>query len=122
MIAFLAAAALAGGATDAPAEIQPMPGPSTPSWESLTSYRDIGFVPRGWRLFDKAEGDLDGDGRTDSVLIIQENDPAKMRSNPDRLGMDYHDANPRIVLVILQDNPGQYRLVAKGNAIIPDHD
>ncbi len=122
MITFMAAAALAGGATDAPAGVQAEPGVSMPVWESETSYRDIDFVPRGWRLFDKAEGDLDGDGRTDSVLIIQENDPAKMRSNPDRLGMDHHDANPRIVLVILQNYPGQYRLVAKGNAIIPDHD
>ncbi len=93
-----------------------------PVWESETSYRDIDFVPRGWRLFDKAEGDLNGDGRTDSVLIIQENDSAKMRRNLNGFGMDYHDANPRIVLVILQDYPGQYRLVAKGNAIIPDHD
>ncbi|MEL6529317.1 MAG: hypothetical protein AAFQ27_05105 [Pseudomonadota bacterium] len=84
-------------------------------------WRDIDFVPFGWKLFDKAEGDLDGDGRVDSVLIIQKNDPDLVIENPDGLGMDRYDSNPRMVLVALQSNPGQYKLVVRDAAIIPDH-
>ncbi|NJO13961.1 MAG: hypothetical protein HC870_01840 [Rhizobiales bacterium] len=87
-----------------------------------SAIRDIDFVPRGWRLYDKAEGDLDNDGQSDAVLIIQKNDPSLMVENPDGLGMDWFDANPRMVLVALQDEAGQYRLVARNGMIVPDHD
>ncbi|MEO9462320.1 MAG: hypothetical protein ABJ242_06250 [Marinomonas sp.] len=120
------AAALLGMAAQAPAQDAPAGRPSsTPAkdaWRGTTSFRDIEFVPEGWKLYDKAIGDLDGDGRSDSVLIIQKNDPALVIRNKNGFGMDRYDSNPRKVLVILQDYPGQYKLVAKGDAIIPDHD
>ena len=62
------------------------------------TWRDIDFAPCGWKLYDKEVGDLDGDGRMDSVLIFQENDPAKMMGNTGGLGMDYYDANSRVVI------------------------
>ncbi len=102
--------------------LQPVPGAPKDAWRGTTSFRDIEFVPDGWKLFDKSEGDLDGDGRTDSVLIIQKNDPSLVIENERSLGMDRYDSNPRAVLVILQDHLGQYKLVAKSDTIIPDHD
>lgn len=109
-------------AIDAPAGVEENePVRAEPVFEYETGYRDISFVPRGWKLYDKAEGDLDGDGRTDSVLIIQGNDPALIITKTQGLGMDYYDANPRAVVVLLQDHHGQYRLAAKSLTIIPDH-
>jgi hypothetical protein len=87
-----------------------------------TSFRPIQFVPAGWKLLDKADGDLNGDGRLDAALIIQRNDPAGIISNRDGLGFDTYDTNPRIVLVTIQDDLGQYQLVGRDDDIIPDHD
>ena len=112
-----------GGATDAAAESVKLPSPtSNPFRIGKTAWRDINFVPRRWKLVDKVVGDLDGDGTMDSVLIVQRNDPEKLMDNPDRLGMDYYDANPRAVIVALQKNAGEYYLSDFSTDIIPDHD
>lgn len=87
-----------------------------------TAFRPIEFVPDGWKLYDKTDGDLDGDGRTDAALVIQRNDPAGVVRNPDGLGHDLYDSNPRILLVTIMDELGQYQLVGRDDAIIPDHD
>ncbi len=89
---------------------------------SQTAFRPIDFVPDGWKLYDKTDGDLDGDGQPDAALIIQRNDPAGVISNPDGLGYDSYDANPRILLVAFQDEPGRYQLIGRSDLIIPDHD
>lgn len=112
-----------GAATDAAAEPVKLPPPAAnPFRIGKTAWRDINFVPPRWKLFEKMTGDLNGDGLTDSVLIVQKNDPAKMIENKRSLGMDYYDANPRVVLVLLQKNAGEYHLVAADTGIIPDHD
>ncbi len=98
---------------------QSAPAQSVPIPE--TSWRPIGFVPEGWKLYDKVDGDLNADGLDDTVLVIQRNDPAFVISNPGGLGMDSFDRNPRMVLVIFQSEAGQYRLVARNALIIPDH-
>lgn len=112
-------ASASGQAPDTPAIPPPT---SNPFRIGKTSWRDIDFVPPRWKLFDKVTGDLDGNGLIDSVLIVQRNDPAKLMDNPKGLGMDYYDANPRTVLVLLQKNMGEYHLVAADAAIIPHHD
>ncbi|APG62907.1 hypothetical protein LPB140_09020 [Sphingorhabdus lutea] len=87
-----------------------------------TSYRVINFVPKGWKLYDKVDGDLNGDGRNDSALVIQKNDPIGMVQNPDGLGSDEYDANPRILIIVFADEKGGYRRVGMNDVIIPDHD
>lgn len=87
-----------------------------------TSFRPIQFVPAGWKLLDKTDGDLNGDGRLDAALIIQRNDPSGVISNSDGLGFDTYDTNPRVLLVTIQDDLGQYQLVGRDDDIIPDHD
>ncbi|QUL38102.1 hypothetical protein [Erythrobacter sp. JK5] len=84
--------------------------------------RAIDFVPFGWKLYDKVEGDLNGDGSADTALVIQKNDPQLMIENPDGLGSERYDANPRMLLVAMKTNDGRYRLVGRNGAIIPDHD
>lgn len=87
--------------------------------ESSASRLD--FVPRGWKLSDKVDGDLNGDGREDFVLIVQRNEPAGEIENPEGLGYDHFDCNPRMLLVILSDaEEGRYRLGGSDATIIPD--
>lgn len=92
------------------------------------AHRDIDFVPEGWKLYDKAEGDLNGDGIVDSVLVIQETDPAKVIDNPGGFGVDRYDANRRILLFVmsrarggLQDSGGLH-LVGRDDQVIPPRD
>lgn len=87
-----------------------------------TALRDIDFVPFGWKLYDKAQGDLNGDGLEDSVLVIQRNEPSLVIENPDSLGAESYDANPRSLLFILSDPEGPMRLVGRDDTIIPDWD
>lgn len=91
-------------------------GPDIPE----TASRDIDFVPKGWKLYDKAEGDLNGDGTTDSVLVIQENDPNKVIDNPDGFGVDHYAANQRILLFVLSDADYSFRLAGRDDLVIPD--
>jgi len=86
-----------------------------------TANRDIDFVPRGWKLYDKAEGDLNGDGVSDSVLVIQATEPDKVIDNPDGLGVERYDANQRILLFVLSDAESRFRLAGRDDLIIPDH-
>lgn len=36
-----------------------------------------GFVPRGWKIEKRVNGDLNGDGHADAALVLVENKPAK---------------------------------------------
>ena len=85
------------------------------------AHRDIDFVPWGWDLFDKVQGDLNGDGREDSILVIQANDPNKRIENPDGFGVDRYDENQRILLFILSGDDGFLRLAGRDDWVIPDH-
>ena len=118
MIATIAAMALAAAAQD----VRPDRNADDPVAIDQRSYRPIGFVPDGWTLYDKVDGDLNGDGRGDSVLVIRRNDPAGVIRNTEGLGMPVYDSNPRTLLVILADEFGQYHLAGRNDAIIPDHD
>ena len=86
-----------------------------------SSVNRLDFVPRGWKLYDKVDGDLNGDGQEDSVLIIHRNEPAGEIENPDDLGYDRFNCNPRMLLVVLSDaQEWNYRLGASDGEIIPD--
>ncbi len=85
-----------------------------------TALRSIDFVPAGWKLYDKVEGDLNGDGHDDAALVIQRNDADGVVSNPDGLGVDRYNKNPRILLVAISDEHGQLKLAGRNDRIIPD--
>lgn len=85
-----------------------------------TVFRPIDLVPWGWKLFDKIDGDLNSDGRDDTVLVIQRNDPALMMQN-ENLGVDRFDANPRVLVLAMRTDNG-YRVAGRAPELIPDHD
>ena len=79
-----------------------------------------GFVPSGWRIDDRAEGDLDRDGSADLALVLRQQDPANVIAD-ERLASGPFDSNPRILAVALATPGGGYRLVAQNHTLIPRH-
>ncbi len=78
-----------------------------------------GFVPPGWRVDARAQGDLNGDGAADLALVLRGTDRANIVSN--RFGPANFDTNPRILAVALAERGGGYRLVAQNHRLIPRH-
>lgn len=89
--------------------------PSLPA----TGARAEGFVPAGWRIDAREEGDLNGDGAADLALVLRGRDPANVLGN-DGLGGPQIDTNPRILAVALRESGG-YRLVVQNHRLIPRH-
>ena len=66
-----------------------------------------GFVPKGWKILGKAEGDLNGDQQPDLALIIENTDPKNIvhhdsydkNSENQRLNL-----NERKLLVLFKDD------------------
>jgi hypothetical protein len=79
-----------------------------------------GFVPRGWRIDAQAQGDLNGDGRSDLALVLRGTDPGNVVSNQS-FGPANFDTNPRILAVALAERAGGYRLVEQNHRLIPRH-
>lgn len=80
-----------------------------------------GFVPPGWRLETKVEGDLNGDGKPDLALVLRDTDARNVVANPDGLGPDSLDTNPRILAVAFARAGGGYALALENHTLIPRH-
>ena len=77
-----------------------------------------GFVPPGWRLEAQARGDLNGDGTEDLALVLHATDPNNVVANPDGLGVDKLDTNPRILAVAFARS-ASYELALENRTLIP---
>jgi hypothetical protein len=77
-----------------------------------------GFVPPGWRLEAQAKGDLNGDGKADLAFVLHDTDPKNVVANPEGLGVDSLDTNPRILAVAFARAAG-YELALENHALIP---
>lgn len=77
-----------------------------------------GFVPQGWKLEAKVEGDLNRDKLPDAALVLRMDD-AKNRVatqwNPDQR----YDTNPRMLVVAFARRGGGYELAAADHKLIP---
>ncbi|WP_312968537.1 hypothetical protein [Acinetobacter gerneri] len=73
------------------------------------------FIPKGWTLFQKVEGDLNKDGQKDIAMIIEEKNPKNIVKN-DALGSEELDLNPRKLLILFKDQQS-YRLVGSNDTI-----
>lgn len=71
-----------------------VPGGATPDFPAVATQPDE--FAKGWTLLEKAEGDLNGDGRSDVALVLE--DPNEPNSD---------DAPPRYLLVALRGADGR---------------
>lgn len=77
-----------------------------------------GFVPAGWRVEQRLDGDLDRDGRGDVVLLLRMDDPANVLVDEDRPDQPL-DTNPRMLVAALSVADGSWRRVVQDHALIP---
>ena len=75
------------------------------------------FVPQGWKLAQQADGDLNGDGRADKVLVLQQQNAANWRDN-EALGVPRLNLNPRTLLV-LWNTPQGYHEAVRTTTMLP---
>jgi len=103
------------GALEVPEAVYPPIAKSAPSAQ--------GFVPQGWRIDTQAEGDLNGDGLPDLLLVLQQDDPANIVANdPESFGVQTLDTNPRILAVAFAREKGDYLLVLENHTFIPRYE
>lgn len=95
-----ALAASAGLARAAAAEL-----PALPARAATVA----GFLPAGWHIERQLQTDLDGDGRSDAVLLLQ---PVQAAAAPTGL------SPPRLLLVLLRDAAG-WTLAARNSRLVP---
>ncbi len=76
------------------------------------------FVPKGWKLTDKALGDLNGDRIRDAALAIWMDDP-RNRIHPSYDLKTRYDTNPMMLLVLFGAKDGGYDLVVANHKLIP---
>jgi hypothetical protein len=79
--------------------------------------RAEGFVPEGWAVESRTEGDIDGDSKADLALVLR----AQNRANviPQEMCGEELDTNPWILAVLLAGPGGGYRLAVQNHALIP---
>jgi hypothetical protein len=94
-------------------ELPPVTYPTLPA-EAATAQ---GFVPSGWAIETRAEGDLDGDSKADLALVLRNQDRANVL--PVEMCGDELDTNPSMLAVLLARPGGGYRLAIENHALIP---
>lgn len=75
------------------------------------------FVPNGWQLERSIDGDLNGDNRSDLLLLLRMNSA----DNIVREGGNGHpfNTNPRMLAVVFSEPAGGYRLEMQNHVLIP---
>ncbi|GLQ99298.1 hypothetical protein GCM10007863_37180 [Dyella mobilis] len=79
-----------------------------------------GFVPAGWRIEKKLEGDLDQDGDADLVLVLRKTSPRNIVSIDADGCLVPFDTNPRMFVVAFHKrSPDSYSLAVASHTLIP---
>ncbi|MGF7159604.1 hypothetical protein FHS85_001223 [Rhodoligotrophos appendicifer] len=78
-----------------------------------------GFAPRGWQVEFQRQGDLNRDGIADLVVILRDRAAANILPNPDGLGEDPLDTNPRLLVIGFGTGAGTYALAVSNHSLIP---
>lgn len=76
-----------------------------------------GFVPTGWKLTDKAQGDLNGDRIPDAALAIWMDDP-RNKIHPSYDPKTRYDTNPMMLVVVFGRKGGGYDLAVANHKLI----
>jgi hypothetical protein len=109
----LALLAMIAPITASAQDLPPVTYPTLPA-EALTAE---GFVPAGWRIETRADGDLDGDSKADLALVLRNQDRANVI--PVEMCGDELDTNPSIIAILLAKPRGGYRLAVENHALVP---
>jgi hypothetical protein len=80
-----------------------------------------GFVPKGWKLERVIKTELNGDRRPDLLMLLQQYDPKNIVPNPNGLGVDPLNSNPRMLAVAFGQTRG-YKLMTQNHTVIPRRD
>lgn len=75
------------------------------------------FVPKNWKIFKQAEGDLNKDKKSDVVLIIEDTNPDNILNN-ESLGNPELNLNPRYLLILFKTQNG-YELKEISKTFLP---
>ncbi|MBD9516896.1 hypothetical protein [Pseudomonas sp. PDM22] len=103
-------------AANAEEDFPPAVYPTLPS--SANSAQD--FVPSGWQIEKQASGDLNGDHRSDLVLVLHQNTTANFIDNNGDGGNPLN-TNPRMLVIAFANTKGGYDLVAENHSLIERH-
>ncbi len=75
------------------------------------------YVPKDWRLLLNVEGDLTGDNKPETVIVVEQQDPDLITGN-DQLGSPKLNLNPRR-LIILSPTQNGYRAIQSVEGFLP---
>jgi|GEM_PF-2156193 len=70
------------------------------------------FIPKNWKLIDKAEGDLNKDNLEDIAAVIEYTGDNISNENADLFGQ------PRVLFIVFQNNDGTYKLSIQSSEVI----
>ncbi|MFP5288088.1 MAG: hypothetical protein ACLGI9_20295 [Thermoanaerobaculia bacterium] len=79
------------------------------------------FVPAGWIVEEQAQADLNGDRLPDFMMVLHMADRKNILANPDGLGAEELDTNPRMLVVGFQDRQHGFHLQVANHTLIPRH-
>ena len=115
-IALACAGSPAFGQDDDPNAL--LPAPTIPIQAATAE----GFAPTGWTVLKKVAGDLDGDGRADLALILQNEKQPQALSGFNEDGEQGRKFWPRVLVVALADTNGStYHQRLANAAFVPPH-
>lgn len=115
-VSLLLLCASAMGAAQSPGD-QPIPPVTYPDIPRQ-AVRLEEFVPEGWKLEARADGDLNRDGLSDSALVLHMDDPRNLVSS-DWDPEQKYDSNPRMLIIAFARKDGEYDLAAADHQLIP---
>ncbi len=77
------------------------------------------FVPKGWKLEHEVTGDLNQDGLLDLFLVLKDDDPKNIVSDPG-FSENPVNTNPRILAVAFREKASMtYRLIFENHVFVP---
>lgn len=79
-----------------------------------------GFIPKGWKQVQLAEGDLNRDGKPDFAMVVRM-DSASNRIAPSWDPETRYDTNPWLLIAAFRDGAG-YELAVADRTLIPRHE
>lgn len=80
-----------------------------------------GWIPQGWKQVAQATGDLTQDGVDEQLLVLEQTDSSKFKTN-DSLGAPLLNLNPRRLLILAKGAGGYQPLLSRDDLLPSEHD